>query len=282
MNEPTSVLCPICAAALKLTTEPRRSLGCAAGHRFDAAKQGYFNFLTGKGTNFLEDTSPMVLAREEFQGRGHYAALASELATLVAERHRADSLEILDAGAGTGYYLGEILKQHPAANQDAVAMDISRFAMRRAAKLPDTLAIVWDVWRTIPSADQSRDVVLNCFAPHNPAEFRRVLRPDGLCLVVTGAEDHLEEVREPLDMLSVAGGKQQVLIEKFAAEGLRHVQSQNLRYSMNLEPADLYNLVFMGPAGHHLSGDTLRSKAENLGRRTVNASFDVHLFIPQA
>lgn len=281
MPDATTLLCPVCQGALDLSSEPRRTLACPAGHRFDAAKQGYFNFLTGKGTNFLEDTSPMVLAREAFQNRGHYAQLAAELAALVAGHHTAQQLDIIDAGAGTGYYLGEILDGHPAARKDALAMDISRFAMRRAAKLPDTLAVVWDVWRAIPSGDGSRDVVLNCFAPHNPAEFRRVLRPRGLCLVVTGAADHLEEVREPLDMLSIAGGKQESLVEKFGAEQLAHLSSRNIKYQMELEPEDLFNLAFMGPAGHHLAAEVLRAKADALGRRTVTASFDVHLFVPQ-
>lgn len=281
MQDATTLLCPLCRGALELSIAPRRTLACPAGHRYDAAKQGYFNFLTGKGTNFLEDTSPMVLAREAFQNRGHYAPLAAELAALVAAHHPADQLDIIDAGAGTGYYLGEILDRHPATRKDALAMDISRFAMRRAAKLPDTLAVVWDVWREIPSRDESRDVVLNCFAPHNTAQFRRVLRPQGLCLIVTGAADHLEEVREPLDMLSIAGGKQEALVEKFGTEQLAHLRSRNLRYAMELDPEDLFNLAFMGPAGHHLSPEVLRAKAASLGSRTVTASFDVHLFVPQ-
>lgn len=47
----TSVTCPVCEQSLGYTGTQDRTLSCDAGHRFDAAKQGYFNFLTGKGTN---------------------------------------------------------------------------------------------------------------------------------------------------------------------------------------------------------------------------------------
>lgn len=278
----TSITCPLCSDALDLSSNPRKVLQCQAGHRFDAAKQGYFNFLTGKGTNFLEDTGPMVQAREAFQERGYYAPLAELLAQTVSLHHQQEHLDILDAGAGTGYYLGQILQEIAAETYDALAIDISRYAMRKAAKLSNTTAVVWDVWRTLPTADHSRDIVLNCFAPHNPAEFKRVLRSNGLCIVVTGASDHLLGVREELGMLSVGADKQKSLVEKFAAQGLVHRRSSNLNYEMHLSSDDLYNLAFMGPAGHHLSPDSLREKAESLGMQRVNASFDVHLFAPRA
>ncbi|WP_404291356.1 putative RNA methyltransferase [Glutamicibacter arilaitensis] len=281
MTKSTTVLCPVCDLVLVLTDDPRRSLSCPGGHCFDAAKQGYFNFLTGRGTNFIEDTGPMVIAREEFQNRGHYAPLAKALCAAIEGHHPENKLDVLDAGAGTGYYLGEMIASisETEAEVDALALDISRYAMRRAAKLPHTLAMVWDVWRRLPSADQSRDVVLNCFAPHNPQEFHRVLRANGICLVVTAADDHLQEIREPLGMLGIAENKEASLIEKFRSAGLQHQQTENLTYAMDLQTSDLFNLAFMGPAGHHLSPEVLRAKAESLGTQRVNASFGVHMFV---
>lgn len=279
MTHSTTAQCPVCQQNLSLSTDPRRSLSCLEGHRFDAAKQGYFNFLTGRGTNFIEDTGPMVLAREEFQNAEHYAPLAHMLSKTIDGHHPAASLDILDAGAGTGYYLNEIIGSLPGAEIDALALDISRYAMRRAAKVPHTLAMVWDVWRRLPSADDSRDVVLNCFAPHNPEEFHRVLRTNGVCIVVTAAADHLQEIRESLGMLGIAENKESSLIEKFSAANLMHQHTRQLKYTMELSTKDLFNLAFMGPAGHHLSPETLRAKTESLGPRSVNASFGVHTFV---
>ena len=44
--------------------------------------------------------------------------------------------------------------------------------------------MAWDVFRPFPLADGVADVVLDVFAPRNPAEFHRVLRPTGRLIVV--------------------------------------------------------------------------------------------------
>ena len=194
-----------------------RTLLCAAGHRFDAAKQGYFNLLTGKGTPFREDTAEMVAARAEFLGAGHYAPLAEAVADTVLDSlpeppDPAEArLRVLDAGAGTGYYLDAVMDRFRTATgggASAVALDISRYAMRRAAKVPGATAIVWDLWRPLPLADASVDVVLNVFAPRNGAEFARVLAPGGTAVVVTPLPGHLGEAAEALGLLSIAPDKE--------------------------------------------------------------------------
>lgn len=273
----SSLLCPHCQEKLSYQDSTKRSLSCSNEHRFDAAKQGYFNFLTGKGTNFTEDSAPMVAARDSFQSQGHYQPLAaaiSQAARLGATNHD----RILDAGAGTGYYLGELINALRTEHTDALALDISRYAMRRAAKIAHTTAVVWDVWRTLPTADTSRDIVLNCFAPHNPAEFRRVLAPGGVCIVVTALPEHLEQVRSPLGMLGIAQDKQAQLISRFADKGLELIQSSELRYEMDLSSTDLFNLAFMGPAGHHLDPAKLQQIVEQLEIQPVQAAFGVYSF----
>ena len=45
-------------------------------------------------------------------------------------------------------------------------------------------AATWDVFRPFPIVSEQVDVVLDVFAPRNPAEFHRVLRPGGVLVVV--------------------------------------------------------------------------------------------------
>ncbi|WP_043435563.1 putative RNA methyltransferase, partial [Arthrobacter sp. I3] len=59
------LLCPVCRQGLRFTGGAR-TLVCGAGHSFDAARQGYFNFLVGKGTVFEADSADMVAARFDF------------------------------------------------------------------------------------------------------------------------------------------------------------------------------------------------------------------------
>ncbi|GAA3689867.1 methyltransferase domain-containing protein [Arthrobacter ginkgonis] len=278
---PVALLCPVCGEALDRLP---RTLLCAAGHRFDAAKQGYFNLLTGKGTPFREDTAEMVAARAEFLGAGHYAPLAEAVAETVLdslpEAGGAD-LRVLDAGAGTGYYLGAVMERFRTATggeASAVALDISRYAMRRAAKVPGTTAMVWDLWRPLPLADASVDVVLNVFAPRNGAEFARVLAPGRTAVVVTPLPGHLGEAAEALGLLSIAPDKEATVAaalgDAFAAGPVREV-----RAGLHLDVDDAVRLAVMGPAGHHLDAAALRARLHADGvPPVVTAAFRVQAF----
>ena len=270
------LLCPVCGEAMP---DPRGGSGlvCPAGHRFDAAKQGYFNLLTGQGTRFQADTAEMVQARVDFLAAGHYAPLA---AALVAAAGRAvpDVERVLDAGAGTGYYLAEVASGLQARG---IGLDISKYALRRAARLlPDGIHLVWDVWRTLPLADGSVDVVLNVFAPRNPVEFRRVLSPGGALLVVTPRVEHLRELRSLAGMLDVVGGKDGQVAEALAGR-FRLESSEEILGQPELSAADLRNAALMGPSAHHL--DAVRLD-EALAAATppvrVTTAFNLQVFRP--
>ena len=267
--------CPVCGGRLE-PDSARTTLTCPAGHRYDAAKQGYFNLLTGSGTKFQADTAAMVAARTDFLAAGHYRPLAAELARLAAESAPEQAV-VLDAGAGTGYYLAEVLAALPSAT--AVALDISKYALRRAARaLPGTYCLAWDVWRRLPLPDASVDVVLNVFAPRNPAEFRRVLTPGGLLAVVTPRPEHLQEIRGAAGMLDIAGNKEGD-VAAAVAPGFTPVYTGTCTYPMQLSSSDIQNVALMGPSARHLDEAALRTAVATLpDPMQVTASFTLQLF----
>lgn len=237
--------CPVCGQTLGLDG---RTLACGVGHRFDAARQGYYNLLTGKGSPFEGDSAEMVEAREHFLGSGHYAPLRALIADL-ALRHVPTPAVALDAGAGTGYYLEALSGQDP--ELFPIAVDISKIALRRAARrLPQGVSLVWDVWRALPVADRSVDVLLNVFAPRNPAEFARVLSDVGCVLVVTPRPGHLDGLQDFGPLLEVPAQKADDV--RLAFEGLlTEAVREDLDYVMHL-PADMaHSALVMGPAAHH-------------------------------
>ena len=272
-----SLLCPVCRGPLTSagTTEVP-ALACPLGHRYDAARQGYFNLLTGGGTKFQADTAEMVQARVEFLAAGHYRPMADELAGLVAAAAPA-APRVLDAGAGTGYYLGVVADSLPDA--DAVALDISKFALRRAAKaLPGARCLVWDVWRPLPLADGSVDAVLNVFAPRNAAEFRRVLRTKGVLAVVTPQPAHLQEIRALAGMLEIGDEKESRVAGALEAY-FRPEQTVHCEYRMRLTAADIRNVALMGPSARHLDRNALEKNLAPLTDTVpVTAAFSLQLF----
>ena len=255
------MLCPVCGEQLEAAGQfPAQGLRCVAGHQYDGARQGYVNMLTGRGTRFIPDTAEMVAARDAFLGAGHYAPLALQLAatagTLLAGTQ---APVLLDAGAGTGYYLEAVLRN--VADGRALALDLSKFALRRAARaLPDALCVVWDLWKPLPLAARSTDLILNVFAPRNPAEFARVLKPGGHLLVATAAPGHVDELREVAPLLAVDTDKSERLGETLG-DGFEEVESVALQVPLQLGAEDIVRLVMMGPNAHHIDAGDVRTAA---------------------
>jgi 23S rRNA (guanine745-N1)-methyltransferase len=178
--------CPVCGRGLAQATAAA-PVRCPSGHSFDTARQGYVQ-LTATPLTHSGDSSAMVAARAKFLAAGHFATITSAVRDTAAAAWPGGL--VLDVGAGTGHHLASILDGLPTAY--GLAVDSSKAAARRSTKAHARAdAIVADVWRPLPVGDSSVGVLTDIFAPRNAPEFARVLRPDGVLVVVTPAVDHL-------------------------------------------------------------------------------------------
>ncbi|MER6949513.1 putative RNA methyltransferase [Nonomuraea sp. NPDC000554] len=281
--------CPVCRAELRLDDA---TLRCAQGHGFDVAKQGYVSLLTGSRPPGTADTADMVAARAAFLDAGHYAPLAAALAETVRElipggtHHsqttasgpgarewgsagriggRPDSGRVeayrkpvvVDAGAGTGYYLANVLKAvDPGVG---LAFDVSKHAIRRAARAhPRAGAFVADVWRPLPIRDEVADVVIDVFAPRNGPEFARILRPGGSVVVVTPAPEHLSPLVERLGLLTVDEEKERRVARSLA--GFTEVARRVVEFDLELDRLGIAEVVRMGPSAWHTEAAKLEEQ----------------------
>jgi 23S rRNA (guanine745-N1)-methyltransferase len=258
-------------------------LVCASGHSFDAARQGYFNLLVGKGTVFEADSAEMVAARFAFLESGHYRPLSDAVAAAVTPIFSGGSPTILDSGTGTGHYLRALLDAVAPSmpGVTAAALDISKFALRRAARLnPEAINLVCDVWQPLPVADAAVDVITVIFAPRNAAEFARVLRPGGRLVVVTPRAGHLAAVTRQTGMLGIGADKDDRLADSMSAHFVVR-SAQDLDVPMVLTRGEVADLAFMGPAGHHLDRDAIYGRLDSLATATeVEARFRITVFSP--
>ncbi len=257
------LLCPVCREPLELLAAAptgQSRLVCPSGHSHDAARQGYFNLLVGKGTAFEADTADMVQARSDFLEVGHYRPLAAAVAAAVVPCLPEGRSAVLDAGTGTGHYLRAVLDQAAAQNRRHVAalgLDISKFALRRAARLnPEAVNLVCDVWQPLPLADNSVDAITVIFAPRNAAEFARVLRPGGRLVVVTPGSGHLAAIAAATGMLGIEEGKEARLAEAMGSH-FDAETSTGVDIPLALTRREAADLAYMGPAGHHLDRQDL-------------------------
>ncbi|MFJ8430642.1 putative RNA methyltransferase [Kitasatospora sp. NPDC094019] len=260
--------CPHCARPLALDG---RTLRCADGHSHDLAKQGYVSLLAGDAHTGTGDTADMVAARADFLAAGHYRPIADALAEAavaaaagaepgaeaVADSGGPGGL-VADLGAGTGHYLAHVLDALP--GRPGAALDISKFALRRAARAhPRIGAVVCDAWRPLPLLDASAGLVLNVFAPRNGPEIRRVLRPGGTLLLVSPTARHLRELVTVLGLLSVDEEKQRRIDEKLGPY-LTPVGRREVEFTVRLSAGDVRTVVGMGPSAWHTDPERLAER----------------------
>jgi 23S rRNA (guanine745-N1)-methyltransferase len=249
--------CPVCGAGLSAGDG---GLVCAAGHRFDRARQGHVTLLPPGHRPPSGDSAEMVADRVAFLEAGHYAGVTRVLAETVGVGP--EPRRLLDLGGGTGHHLARVLDGLPAAV--GVVLDSSPYAARRAARAhPRAVAVVADTWARLPVADSAVDRVLVVFAPRNGPEIARVLADDGRLVVVTPAADHLSELVGPLDLLRVDPDKAARLAAALEPH-LEPVAAVVHRERLRLDRAAVATLVGMGPHARHLTQAAVRATLAGL------------------
>lgn len=184
--------CPVCRGPLLLTG---RTLRCPKAHSFDLAREGYAHLLPIRKKHAADpgDGKEMVRARRAFLQAGYYAPFMQALAGLCATLPHG---HIVDAGCGEGSYdrfLYDALRG-PA----LIGFDLSREAVRLAARLLPEAAFCVGGSFCAPVRDGWADLVVNIFSPMAPAEFARMLRPGGSLLYAVPTPRHLYGLKEIL------------------------------------------------------------------------------------
>jgi 23S rRNA (guanine745-N1)-methyltransferase len=178
-------------------------LRCENKHSFDPAKQGYLNLLPVQNKRSREpgDTPEMVLSRHHFLDLGHYEALSNaciqQLSHYLPNTPTAP-LRLLDAGCGEGYYsqrLKHALDQR-GLESDLIGVDISKAAVKAACRRSSEITWLVASCSELPLTSGGLDLIQCLFSPHYSAEFRRLLKPEGLLLMATTGSDHLLELRQ--------------------------------------------------------------------------------------
>ena len=260
--------CPLCGAPLECS---ERVYTCPGGHSYDVAKEGYVHLLPA---NKLHSKAPgddkaMALSRNRFLGANHYAHLRDALAALGLE-YTPQGAAVLDSGCGEGYYTAAIRAALPAAR--VAGVDLSKPSLKYAAKRSDGCEFAVASVYHLPVAEESVDLLLNCFSPLALEEFRRVLKPGGVFLYVVPGPRHLWEMKKVLYEHPYKNPS-----ENIAYEGFDYLEVRETERVMDLRGESIMDLFGMTP----YVWKTPKAGVERLAALeslAVTAQFCVHVF----
>lgn len=258
--------CPVCACALQAG---ERTLRCECGHSFDIAKEGYANLLlSGKPGDSKGDNKDMARSRRDFLNKGYYEPLARAVADCVRQ-YTADGDSVLDICCGEGYYTDYLAARLPRAYY---GFDISKNMVRLAAKRRCATFFVANI-ASVPVRDASVKLAFHLFAPFHAAEFRRVLRQDGVLVTAIPGKDHLYGLKQALYDTPYSNDEQPP-----RAEGLTLTDSVRVRGHISLaEPEDIRALFQMTPYYYHTPASGMR-RLESLKALETDIEFILLLY----
>ena len=171
-------VCPKCHRQLNITDGCAR---CDGGHSYDRARAGYYNLLLDNAGGTHGDNRDMVEARRVFLSRGYYKPLADRMAQL-SLKYTEPCGCLLDAGCGEGYYTDAVERAILERDGEScvLAFDISRDAVKYAAKRNRRPSFAVASSYDIPLLDGAVDTVINVFSPMAVEETKRVLKSGGV------------------------------------------------------------------------------------------------------
>jgi len=265
-------VCPHCGSPL---TKEEKTYRCPNGHSFDIAKEGYVHLLPANQKHSKDpgDDKAMAAARSRFLDTGAYVPLREELCKL-ATAYTETNAAVLDAGCGEGYYTAGIIEALKAAGKkvQVAGIDLSKPSLKKAAKrAPAGEFSVASVYH-LPVADESVDLLINCFSPLALEEFRRVLKPGGVYLYVTPGARHLWELKQVLYDEPYLNQEQAIPYEGFSYATVVPVE-----YSFRAEGEALMDLFSMTPYAWKTPKEGVE-RLKQLEELNITAGFRIHVF----
>ncbi len=264
-------LCPVCGEKL---TENERNAVCPKNHSFDKAKSGYINLLPNnlRGGNH-GDNKLMINARHAFLEKGYYLPLRNKLCEVLKGIADENSV-LLDLGCGEGWYTNGFADAMQSA--DILALDISKDALKFAAKRNKRIKCAAASVFHLPIAENSVDVGISVFSPLCEEEFNRVIKSGGYFVYVIPAENHLWSLKKAIYEKPYKNEVKSYTMSGFDFEG-----KEIVRGNMNFENTeDVENLFKMTPYYYKTSADD-QKRLLSKPPRDIEYDFEILIFKKQ-
>ena len=263
------LICPICKSQLILSDKSYR---CENNHSYDLAKEGYIHLLPVQKKNSKNpgDNKEMIAARRSFLESGHYTPLVDQIIATVDPKKKTT---LLDAGCGEGYYSAQVKRKFN--DITILGFDISKEAIKKAAKkYKDQFFFIAGVTE-IPIADKTIDTYLTIFAPIDTLEINRILAEDGQVIIVSAGPNHMREIAENIYESYIPHDYDPcpVLSSHFELK-----TKQDISFTIQLEQEeDIKKMLQMTPYYWSANKETLEAILSQ--SVSVTCEFQIHVFL---
>ncbi len=252
--------CPNCARPLVQLDEQPQTWRCDNNHSFDMAREGYLNLLLAqhKRSRNPGDSDEMIRSRQRFLGAGYYRPLSDAIVSAVVNAAGGFEQRVVDLGCGEGHYLQQL--REASSELTLLGMDISKLAVRLAAKRNMNALLAVDSVFNIPLFDNSIDTAVSVFSPISADETARILKPGGTLIMVGPGEEHLSGLTALIYQQTVPHrGNNQVLenAPQFALQ-----QQLDIKQSIVVNGTDILDLLKMTPYYWHSRPEQQQMLAE--------------------
>jgi 23S rRNA (guanine745-N1)-methyltransferase len=210
------------------------------------ASEGYLNLLPVQHKKSKEpgDSRAMMRSRRNFLEAGFYQPLAEAISALL-DYHLGNTCiqKVLDMGCGEGYYSRQIEKHCQNTDQfELHGIDIAKNAIFAAAKKQAKAHFIVASNKKMPYKSAFFDCILRVYAPSNDDEVIRLLKDQGLLLMVTPGPRHLWQLKE-----FIYNKVNEHNIEVNIPAGFEKVKQQNLRFAITPDQDNRMALLQMTP-----------------------------------
>ena len=248
------LICPICKKNLE---KIGCTYKCQNNHSFDISKNGYTNLLINHPNG--GDNKEMVNARLTFLNNGYYSPLKERIKEIAKSYNTTITC---DLGCGPGYYSNDL-------DGLIYGFDISKDAIIKASKNPKGQYFVSSS-AFVPLSSESVDMALIVFAPSFEDEIVRILKNDGILVLVTPAKKHLIELKESLYDNPYLNDEKEPSFSK-----LELISKEELTYQKNITKEDILNLIKMTPYFYKTDQSSFNKITTD---KTITISFNISIY----
>ncbi len=265
-------ICPKCGSALKINEN--KAAKCENGHSYDRSREGYYNLLLGADGGVHGDNKEMVTARRRFLNTNSYLPLAELVSSLVFE-YTQNGGSVLDIGCGEGYYTEKIRNKFRENKKELSlsGFDISKEAVRRAAKAVSDASFAVASAYKIPVSDGSFDTAVNMFSPLAEDETRRIIHTGGHFIMAIPDKRHLFGLKS-----AVYDNPYENEVADAALHGFKLLKTERISYEITLTDKEDINALFMMTPYAYRTKKEDREKLSVLDKMTTEVDFTVFVY----